>query len=288
MKLLLPRCLWLALLLLASTPLALHAQATKIFVASFGNDASDGSRGSPKRNFQPAHDAVATSGEIVVLDTAGYGNLSITKSVSVTVPPGVNGFITHSGSGDAVSINAGAATVNLRGLIINGSGDFAIHIRDAFYVSIDDCIIQGLWGHGIYEGLAASTSPVPKLAVHNCSARACSFGLDLEITANGVSLTASASDCRFGDCFNSAVEAQVSSGATGTIDLTLANCEMSGSNGGVGSDGANATVRVDNCRITGNTFGASTSGGGKILSRGNNTLEKNTNNNTFPGTYSAK
>ncbi|MBV9126632.1 MAG: hypothetical protein JO117_00960, partial [Verrucomicrobia bacterium] len=70
---------------------AAHAQSTKIFVASYGNDASDGSRGSPKRNFQAAHDAVAAGGEIVVLDTAGYGALSITKSVAVTVPPGVNG-----------------------------------------------------------------------------------------------------------------------------------------------------------------------------------------------------
>jgi hypothetical protein len=51
-----------------------HAQATRIFVASYGNDANDGSRGAPKRNFQPAHDAVAAGGQIVVLDTAGYGN----------------------------------------------------------------------------------------------------------------------------------------------------------------------------------------------------------------------
>jgi hypothetical protein len=61
----------LVLLLLATGYGTLHAQATKIFVASYGNDASDGSRASPKRNFQPAHDAVAAGGEIVALDTAG-------------------------------------------------------------------------------------------------------------------------------------------------------------------------------------------------------------------------
>ena len=47
---------------------ALHAQAlSKIFVASYGNDANDGSRGNPKRDFQAAHDAVAAGGQIVVL-----------------------------------------------------------------------------------------------------------------------------------------------------------------------------------------------------------------------------
>ena len=69
-------CLLYPLLLSALVtfaPAPLHAQtATKIFVASFGNDANDGSRGSPKRNFQSAHDAVAAGGQIVVLDTVGY------------------------------------------------------------------------------------------------------------------------------------------------------------------------------------------------------------------------
>jgi hypothetical protein len=61
----------LAIILLTFAPGNIHAQATKIFVASYGNDANDGSRASPKRNFQPAHDAVAAGGEIVALDTAG-------------------------------------------------------------------------------------------------------------------------------------------------------------------------------------------------------------------------
>ncbi len=110
----------LGLSLLGSWLVPSHAQAqlTKIFVSATGNDANDGSRGSPKRNFQAAHDAVATGGSIVVLDTAGYGALNITKSVSVTVPPGVNGFITVSGSSNGVTINA--PVVVLRGLIVEG------------------------------------------------------------------------------------------------------------------------------------------------------------------------
>src|SRR4051794_5450669 len=74
-----------ALFLLILFPAAsVHAQPIKIFVASYGSDTNDGSRGSPKRSFQAAHDAAAAGGQIVALDTAGYGALSISKSISVT------------------------------------------------------------------------------------------------------------------------------------------------------------------------------------------------------------
>ena len=54
--------------------------------------------------------------------------------------------------------------------------------------------------------------------------------------------------------------------------------------------GTSAAVRVDNCRVTGNGNGVIASGG-QLLTRGNNTLEHNTNGNSaasFTGTYSAK
>ena len=66
-------------LLVLAAPAAVHAQAAKIFVASYGNDANVGTPASPKRAFQAAHNAVAAGGQIVPLDTAGYGGLTITK-----------------------------------------------------------------------------------------------------------------------------------------------------------------------------------------------------------------
>src|SRR3954469_4172564 len=89
----------LATLLLALPLAAAHAAPAKIFVASYGNDANSGSPTSPMRSFQAAHDAVAAGGQIVVLDTAGYGALNINKSVSVFAPPGINGFITVTTNG---------------------------------------------------------------------------------------------------------------------------------------------------------------------------------------------
>src|SRR3954463_16798450 len=71
---------------------ATYAQSFRTFVASYGNDANDGSRAAPKHTFQSAHDAVSAGGQIVVLDSAGYGPFTITKSLTIVVPPGVNGF----------------------------------------------------------------------------------------------------------------------------------------------------------------------------------------------------
>src|SRR3954468_24610775 len=87
-----------AFVLLALFASQSHAQSFRAFVASYGNDANNGSRSAPKKTFQSAHDVVSDGGQIVVLDSAGYGSLTITKSLSVIVPPGVNGFITVPGN----------------------------------------------------------------------------------------------------------------------------------------------------------------------------------------------
>src|SRR3954471_2041691 len=103
-------------------PAATYA-TPKIFVASYGNDANSGAPASPKRSFQAAHDAVAAGGQIVALDTAGYGALNITKSLAVTVPPGVSGFVSVTGNNTGILVNAGAGSVvSLRGLIVEGGG----------------------------------------------------------------------------------------------------------------------------------------------------------------------
>src|SRR3954469_11095216 len=132
-------------LLVYGMPAALLAAPSKIFVASYGNDANSGSPASPKRSFQAAHSAVAPGGEIVALDTAGYGPLAINKSVSVIVPPGVTGFVTVSGNVFAISINAAPSdVVSLRGLIVeNTAGPSGYGIRSDLVgkLIVEDCAV---------------------------------------------------------------------------------------------------------------------------------------------------
>jgi len=60
------------------------AQAqSRVFVSGVGSDANPCSRTAPCRTFQQAHNVVSAGGEVVVLDPAGYGQVTITKSVNI-------------------------------------------------------------------------------------------------------------------------------------------------------------------------------------------------------------
>ncbi len=266
---------------------AAQAQSTKIFVASFGNDANDGSRNAPKRNFQAAHDAVATGGQIVVLDTAGYGALSINKSISVTVPPGVTGFITATGNGNGVLINAGSgASVALRGLIVEGGGasgsGFGIYTNSVGNLAIEDCTVRNF-----NAGIIVSANVASRFYLRNTVIRGCAFGLDVENATSGIIITAIVSGCQIDQCDTSGVNV-VAAGSGASVDVTLADCILSGNGTAVYSSKTGAVVRANNCNITGNGIGIVGNSSGQVLSRGNNTLEKNDALNLFPGSYIAK
>ena len=276
----------LLLFTLVSLPAGLHAQLPKIFVASFGNDANDGSRNAPKRNFQAAHDAVATGGEIVALDTAGYGKLSITKSVDITVPPGVNGFVTVSGNLDGVTIATGAGgVVSLRGLIVEGGGtagsSSGILATSVGTLTVEDCTVRNF-----SEGIYVNSNTAAQVSLFNTAVRNCAYGLDME-NNGAITVVASATGCRVEKCSTAGVLA-LTNGSGGAVDFSLDGCTVRGNNEGVDATNPSAVLRASNCTITGNTTGVVASNGGQALSRANNTLEKNSQGTTFPGAYSAR
>src|SRR5437879_3814434 len=97
------------------------AQAeSRVFVSGLGNDANACTRTAPCRNFQRGHDAVAFGGEVVALDSAGYGPVTITKSVTITGEGVMAGITAASGSG--INIATAGINVNLRSLSIQGNG----------------------------------------------------------------------------------------------------------------------------------------------------------------------
>lgn len=172
-----------ALLAIAASTSPISAQGlSKVFVASYGNDTNDGGRATPRRSFQKAHDVVASGGEIVVLDTAGYGQVTITKSLGIVVPPGVNGFVTVSGASNAVVVDAGSTgTVSLQGLIIEGGGSSGggngIDIRSAKNVTIEDTQIRS-FSNGIgTTALTGTFSSTTRLEVRRTSVQQANTGI---------------------------------------------------------------------------------------------------------------
>jgi hypothetical protein len=134
--------------LLAASFSAYAAQRT--FVSTSGADASPTcSLTAPCRSFGQAMFVTDSGGEIVTLDSGGYGSVAINRSVSIVAPPGVYaGISVFVGAG--VSVNTPGVKVALRNLFINGQGGFnGIQFDDGAELHVDGCTVTGLDGYGI-------------------------------------------------------------------------------------------------------------------------------------------
>src|SRR6202171_1675712 len=128
---------------LAAALTAIPAEAAqRAFVSSSGNDANTASGcglASPCRSFASAQTVVSDGGEIVALDAAGYGPITVTKNVTITANPGFYAGIGVA-TGSAVTINTAGVNVILRGLNINGTGaSYGVVMTNGHRLWIDDC-----------------------------------------------------------------------------------------------------------------------------------------------------
>src|SRR6202162_4518086 len=141
-----------ALSLIAVVAAAPAEAAQRAFVSSSGNDANTASGcgiATPCRTFESAQSVVSDGGEIVALDAAGYGPITVTKSVTITANPGFYAGIAAS-TGTAVTINTAGINVILRGLNINGTGaSYGAFMTNGNRLWIEDCIISNFYSDGV-------------------------------------------------------------------------------------------------------------------------------------------
>ena len=138
-------------LVLIGAASSLDALANRVFVsARSGNDANTCDNIlAPCQTFAGAVTKLNAGGEAIVLDSGGYGPVTITKSLTIEAPPGVTAFI-HPASGSAVTISAGATdTVVLRGLVLNGGSDRGIIADTVGTLHVENCVISGFASDGI-------------------------------------------------------------------------------------------------------------------------------------------
>src|SRR5262249_47987292 len=122
----------------------------RTFVSGHGSDSNPCTLAAPCRSFAGALTQTNAGGEIAVLDTAGYGAVTITKAVSIVNEEGVEAGITVT-SGDGITINAGASdVVNLRGLTIVGAGgNNGITLNTGANLNVQNCVIRGFSNFGL-------------------------------------------------------------------------------------------------------------------------------------------
>jgi len=185
--------------MVAFAPHALAAQRTFVHSSPLGNDANTVSNCSlvaPCRSFNAAISVTDPGGELVILDTAGYGPMTIGKSIKVIGPSGVYGGISVLGAGGpttGVVINAGATDViTLRGLDIAGVPGaaplplYGIHIQNAGAVHIEKSSISNFTQPTGACINAAPTAPVI-VYVDDSMLRECRTGINANGTAESAS-----------------------------------------------------------------------------------------------------
>jgi hypothetical protein len=259
-----------------------HAQLSRTFVsAAIGNDANNCDRPTPCRTFQTAHDKTNSDGEISVLDTGGYGGLTIGKSISIVNDGVGEASILVSGGGTGVTINAPpAAYVHLRGLTIQGigfGGGQGLVFTSGFSLTMENCVVRNHTGDGIRFS-PGGPAPQSHLAVSNTLV-ADNGGSGLNVAPTG-NFTTKAVITRVEAYHNSnqgiAVDGQ---GSTGIARATVAD-SVAGNNGGVGflahtAGSGSVTVMVVRSIAANNSNGIVASGTNAVLRFSQSTVSGN-------------
>ncbi len=125
--------------------------AQRTFVASYGNDANVCSLVAPCRTFAAAITQTDPNGELIVLDSAGYGRVTIDKSLTITVPPGVYGGLSVFSATNGVDIATAGVDVVLRGVTINGQGGLhGVNFTSGAKLVLENCVIANMSGDGLH------------------------------------------------------------------------------------------------------------------------------------------
>jgi hypothetical protein len=286
-------------LLLVLPTTSAHAQASRTWVSGVGDDANPCSRTAPCKTFAGAISKTAAGGIIDALDPAGFGAVTITKSIQIesvgnvasALAAGTNGIIINAGPND---------TVSLRGLSINGIGTglHGIRLLQAGKLIVADTNVDGFTQNGIdIEPTASAQVSLRNVTVTGSG----NAGVWVYPTAGTTTVeldNVNLSHGKYGiyvvsgkaSLKHSVVSANSSYGVCASSNGTLVRIGVDDSlvsdNAGVGirSVGAQSSIYVSRTSVTGNATGLAPLLSGALVSYGNNRIFENTTNGPFSAT----
>jgi hypothetical protein len=275
---------------------SLVAQQRTFVSAQHGSDANPCSVALPCRTFGKAISVVAAGGEVMVLDSGGYGPFTVAQAVTIESPAGVYAGVSAT-SGDGIDVSAAIFDiVVLRGLTVYGfsGASNGISYTSGLTLYVENCVINGFPNTGIFQ-TGHGSLVLSDTTVRNCA----NSGVDIA-PSGGSEANLSVDHCRFEgnniglivyDGVRASVRDSVASfnfvgfeeAANGTTaaQLNIENCLVS-NNGGVlmGSGIATAnsgpgTIRVSGSTVTPNGIGLTQTAGHTFESYGNNHIRGN-------------
>ena len=159
-----------ALLLLAG---AAEGQLFRAYLASDGADTNPCTLPQPCRLLPAAITAVASGGEIWMLDSANYNSamVNIGKSVSILAVPGAVGSLVAVSGAPAITITTAGLKVSLRNVVIGplagvAAGTDGVSMTSASSLVIEKSVIANLPGAGV-RATSAGTLRITETTLRN-------------------------------------------------------------------------------------------------------------------------
>ncbi|MBI1330379.1 MAG: hypothetical protein GC166_10820 [Alphaproteobacteria bacterium] len=295
-----------------------NAQATRTWISGVGDDANPCSRTAPCKTFAGAISKTAAGGEINCLDPGGFGAVTITKSITLDCE-GTLGSVLAAGT-NGIVINAAATdVVVLRYLDIEGfaTGIKGVSVVQAASVSIEHSSIRNFRtssaaGISFTPSNAGAKLFVSDTNLNHNGTTGVGGGIVVNPTGTGSAVVQidnvrmegnnnngifiSSVGLSSGNGSKVSISNSTSSGNTGGISVLAPNGTASAtvmvsnsiiSNNtsvGISTNGTSlATMRVGGTTITGNGLGILQAGTSSLLSYGDNQVNGNAANETFPG-----
>ena len=276
-----------------------QAQATRTWVSGVGDDVNPCSRTAPCKTFAGAMSKTAAGGEINALDDAGFGAVTITKSLTIDGGGHIGGVLAALTTGINVSAGVGD-TVTVRNLDINGAGTglVGIRINSAKAVHIENCQIYGFKngtsGRAISDVRSASQATGPTLFVIDSTIRDNLTGIAVTGTSPSV-IRAFIRNCKiqnnngFGvlgsnsanvNVENSNISENAGDGfkVDSSAQGSLMGCVLIRNIGTAVLNSGGSTIFLSGNSVFNNTTGVS----GTVVTFGDNNIRNNAGGNTLP------
>jgi len=209
---------------------------------------------------------------VIVLDSGGYGAVTITQSVALIAPTGVYAGISVFPGADGVTIATAGVNVVLRGLSINGQGgNNGINMTAGNSLTIENCVISNLGQYGILVNAAANVNITDTIVRRN--------GLNGIVLQNGVKATITRAVVS-GNA-NPGIYLYANTPSTSTVDIADSTVDGNGYGIYATCDGSTAVLKlsVRDSRIVGNSYiglaAESDAGGAASLTASNNMVSNN-------------
>jgi hypothetical protein len=281
--------------------LGLQAQATRTWVSGVGDDVNPCSRTAPCKTWAGAISKTATGGEMNAIDSAGFGIVTITKSITIN-GAGVHASTLASGGINGIIVNApSTAVVILRNLSITsptGSlGSNGIRWIAGKTLIVENCDISNFSNRGISAeittggNLIVTDTQIRSISTFGILALPSSGSTPIKVQLDNVRLYGNLNGLYLGNGSKGLIRNCDISGNSGTgiqveqtgnfgTEATINDSTISMNGNGITAGIGATEVRISGCTIANNTGTGFNLAGGTVVSFGNNAIRNNAGSNT--------